>query len=1018
MSGSLAPSDFVEYFAAVHGQQPFPWQRELAEVVVSSGWPSLLDIPTGLGKTATLDVAVFALACQADSGRARSAPLRTFFVVDRRIVVDEAYERALKIATALEDAEDGMLLRVATALRRFTNDVGDGPPEMARPPLAIARLRGGVPRDTDWAETPSQPLIVLSTVDQVGSRLLFRGYGVTRRSAPIHAGLVGADALWLLDEVHLSQPFEQTLRAVEKSDASDAFSAVPRTSPFVVSRLSATPGLPDEHRFDFFSPVRLAENLANDETSLRLNASKPATVERYRSDSPSSVKAATRTLISADKAPMRIGVIVNTIATARAVFDDLQATSGTEADVHLLIGRVRDLDRERIVRNLEGFKANLQRAAVGRHQVLVATQTVEAGADFDFDALVTEIAPLDALRQRFGRLNRLGRSTYSKAVILVPDRTLKDVWKTIDRIYGESAEKTAEWLQMAVVKNMIDFGSSAMHKRLQKVDDISILIAPRLNAPVLLPSHVRDLAMTAAVPSNATPDVELYLHGRRLVNDVGIVWRADIVYKTPRNTGVVDDAILTSLNACPISAPEVLDLPIYHAQRLIGSQLSSSDVDGDDQAMQDVPIEELEAVRQAGGRGSDQKYCLIQRAASSESPKWISVDELRVGDTVIVPCGFGGYDEHGWCQASTGWVRDLGLQANEAQRRRIALRFTPQTVRDVLEWELKSGATQSAVDTEVRTSSALLWKRMCDAVSADITASHAVRALTDVVPATWREPLERLAEAPGTIFRAVNQRDDLEQGFVLYQSRNKVSNTPKSIIPSGQPSTTSDDGSSNTGALVRLADHSANVRKRAERYARESSLSDRTAALVGIAAYLHDVGKADERFQADLRNEASLYVLGLTDAHSEQLYAKSAHGYVPNAPRATPKNFRHEALSVALAVKHPLVASLPDDERDIVLWLIGTHHGFGRPFFPISDGLFEGPRIFCDALDGPALEAETSEMPIRVDSDWFALVERVIRRHGPWELARLEGVLRLADHRQSAYEQTMQDRQGKEIRAL
>ena len=57
-------------------------------------WPDVLDLPTGAGKTAALDIAMFHLALEAAKRQARRAPVRIAFIVDRRLIVDDAFARA------------------------------------------------------------------------------------------------------------------------------------------------------------------------------------------------------------------------------------------------------------------------------------------------------------------------------------------------------------------------------------------------------------------------------------------------------------------------------------------------------------------------------------------------------------------------------------------------------------------------------------------------------------------------------------------------------------------------------------------------------------------------------------------------------------------------------------------------------------------------------------------------------------------------------------------------------------
>jgi CRISPR-associated endonuclease/helicase Cas3 len=117
----LGSADFAAFFKGVHGVAPFPWQDRLLRRIAKEGkWPSVLDLPTGSGKTAALDIAVFHLALEASYGLERRAPLRVAFVVDRRLIVDDAYTRAFRLQQALADPEDPTVAAVAAALGNLT----------------------------------------------------------------------------------------------------------------------------------------------------------------------------------------------------------------------------------------------------------------------------------------------------------------------------------------------------------------------------------------------------------------------------------------------------------------------------------------------------------------------------------------------------------------------------------------------------------------------------------------------------------------------------------------------------------------------------------------------------------------------------------------------------------------------------------------------------------------------------------------------------------------------------------
>ncbi|PRQ06269.1 hypothetical protein ENSA7_40460 [Enhygromyxa salina] len=311
MTDMLA-SDFSAFMREVTGFDPFPWQQRLLDTVLATGWPKLLDLPTGTGKTSTLLVGLYALALEPDRFARRIA-----LIVDRRIIVDQVDEFARRMHAALGDSSKPVCAKVSRRLRGLSSN-----PDAE--PVRVVQLRGGIARDDSWVGTPDQPTIIASTVDQVGSRLLFRGYGVSECMRPVHAGVLARDCLFLLDEVHLATAFEETLGHLQTTYAQ--WSARTGTGRGLqVVRMSATPRGNDRPS-DIFGLD--ADDRAHPVLAKRLNAARPASLETVKTKRAADAEgeAANRALLAdvaskravsaAGTGAKRIGIVVNRVDTA------------------------------------------------------------------------------------------------------------------------------------------------------------------------------------------------------------------------------------------------------------------------------------------------------------------------------------------------------------------------------------------------------------------------------------------------------------------------------------------------------------------------------------------------------------------------------------------------------------------------------------------------------------------------------------------------------------------------------
>lgn len=525
--------DFDRFFETAVGEAPFPFQRRFAEDPL----PQLVEVPTGLGKTAMAVVGWLYRRFSADEHRRKTTPRRLVYCLPMRVLVEQAARNA---RTWIDNLTRAGCLE------------GTGPP--------VHLLMGGE-EEQEWDVYPEREVILVGTQDMLLSRALNRGYAASRSRWPMHFGLLNTDCLWVFDEIQLMgaglatsvqlQAFRQLL-AKRDSDAGkprDACLSVWMSATLdekwletvdfkaVLSELLENARLRFDYKMECESPG--IDPKARTALEQRWKATKPLSKMKSAIGNPSALadevqrshNPGTRTL-----------VVVNTVKRARELFDALlngsraagksktrRRTRGGELPSEtspdpaipmprpvLLHSRFRPPDR---AQRVSEALAHVDPAGPGT--IVVSTQVIEAGVDVSAATLVTELAPWPSLVQRFGRCNRRGEHHGRASVHWIDLPANADAEKL--RHPYELADLRAAVAELKRLKD-VGLGSLDAHRQGLSAEMREILF-PHQHTHVIRRKDLLDLFDTT--PDLAGNDIDIDRFIREVEeSDVHVFWRA------------------------------------------------------------------------------------------------------------------------------------------------------------------------------------------------------------------------------------------------------------------------------------------------------------------------------------------------------------------------------------------------------------------------------------------------------------------------------------------------------------
>lgn len=882
-------------------ESPFPWQERLLARLLKAdndGLPRSLDIPTGLGKTSVMAIWLVARALGAD------VPRRLVYIVDRRVVVDQATDTASSLQEWVSREPE-----VREAL-----DLKDGR-------LPLSTLRGKLVDNREWVDDPASPAIVVGTVDMIGSRLLFEGYRASRKLRPYLAGLLGQDCLFVLDEAHLVPPFERLLERITLENhglggtGRDACFSPP---PSRLLSLSATGrsrgGTPftldatDEAHPIVAKRTRATKRLLLEELDRKANLAEAAAERAWKlaGEGARAVRCLVYLTRRDDAERARAWLV------KRAGLDKQKKGDVPRVDVELLVGGRRVFERESAARRLAalGFLAGTT-AVPQRPAFLFATSAGEVGIDLDADHMVCDLVPWERMVQRLGRVNRRGEGSAEVIVldgegeasgedVLFEQRTaVRTLIACLSRD-GDDARDASPGallcLQRAAAEN------SDLAATIERASTPEPLY-PRLDRPTL-----DAWSMTSLESHPGRPRIGPWLRG--WIEDrpqTAVAWRRHLGLVNGR--APMNRTTMRFFEAAPLHASELLDTETFRVAEWLISRAKQ------------LASRAEKATRNAGEVALDlDAPAAVLLSEEGKGPRWWSVRDIDnlakkeleralEGAELVVDARFGGLAD--------------GMLSPEVDAEPPVLDDEGEGSFDHVPYRVRETAAREALDE-----------------------------------GAWIER-ER--------FPLLSDGEEVARWLVVQKH--------------GQDAATEEDRSA--GRPQGLAEHQAWAAARARDLAARMKLPADEARVICIAARLHDEGKRAARWQTAFR------------APKDAVYAKT-RGPI-NVQLLD--GYRHEFGSLPHAESDAEVAALPEEQRDLVLHLIASHHGFARPVISTRG---------CEDEPPSALEGRAREVALRF--------LRLQQRYGPWGLAWREALLRAADQ-QASRDNDAQRRRAAEGRA-